>query len=181
MSTQGQFLVASPYLGDPNFNRSVVLMITHHDEGALGLVLNRPMNNTVRDILRLAGETECDCVDPIYYGGPVQGPLVAVHTLAEQSEAEIVPGVYFSAHKDHIRAVVDGGHRFRLFSGYSGWGEGQLDGELDVGGWLTTPATAELIFLSHDEQWQRLMTAIERDILGPALRDAPLPDNPSLN
>jgi putative transcriptional regulator len=156
-------------------------MITHNDEGALGVVLNRPMNNTVREILRLAGEPECDCADPIYYGGPVQGPLIAVHTLADQAEAEIVPGVHFSAHKDHLRAVVAGEGPFRLFSGYSGWGEGQLDGELQMGGWLTIPARAELVFLGHDEQWQRLMTEIGRDILGPALKDKSLPENPSLN
>jgi len=183
MSTlQAHFLVASPYLTDPNFNRSVVLIIKHDDEGAFGLLLNRPMNNTVREIMRLAGEAECECDRPIYFGGPVQGPLVAIHGVEELGEAEVLPGVYFSAHKDQLRAIIEQTEQpFRLFTGYSGWGAGQLEGELEVGGWLTAPATAEIVFLSADEQWQRLTREIGLDILGPDFKNKPLPDNPSLN
>jgi putative transcriptional regulator len=181
-SLQAHFLVASPYLTDPNFNRSVVLLIRHNEEGAFGVLLNRPMNNTVREIMRLAGEGECECDQPIYYGGPVQGPLVAVHGLEEHAEAEILPGVYFSAHKDQLRSIVDQDELpFRLFSGYSGWGDGQLEGELEVGGWLTAEATAELVFLSSEQQWQRLTREIGLDILGPEFKSKQLPDDPSLN
>ncbi len=183
MSTlQAHFLVASPYLGDPNFNRSVVLMIKHDEEGAFGLLLNRPMNTTIREVMRLAGEDDVDCDDPIYFGGPVQGPLVAIHGVEEQAEAEVLPGVYFSAHKDQLRAIIGQQDQpFRLFSGYSGWGEGQLEGELEVGGWLTSPASAEVVFMSAEDQWQRLTREIGLDILGPQFKNKPLPDNPSLN
>jgi len=183
MSTlQAHFLVASPYLTDPNFNRSVVLIIKHDDEGAFGMLLNRPMNNTVREIMRLAGEADCDCDEHIYYGGPVQGPLVAIHGMEDQAEAEVLPGVFFSAHKDQLRSIIEQDEKpFRLFTGYSGWGAGQLESELEVGGWLTAPATAEIVFLPADEQWQRLTREIGRDILGPDFKNKPLPDNPSLN
>lgn len=181
-SLQAHFLVASPYLADPNFNRSVVLMIKHDEDGAFGLLLNRPMNNTVREIMRLAGEEDCDCEDPIYYGGPVQGPLIALHTIEDQAEAEVFPGIYFSAHKDQLRAIMAERDRpFRIFSGYSGWGGGQLESELEVGGWLTAPATVELVFLGADEQWQQLTREISLDILPPDIKNKPLPDNPSLN
>ena len=81
MSLQGQFLVASPHLGDGNFNRSVVLIIKHDDDGAFGLVLNRPTGNTVGDVWRMVTEQELDCDRPIYLGGPVQGPLVCLHRV----------------------------------------------------------------------------------------------------
>src|SRR5436190_3140807 len=142
-SLQGNFLIASPHLGDGNFNRSVVLMVKHDEEGAFGFVLNRPTGSTVAEIWKLIAEQPSDCEQPIYLGGPVQGPLMAVHALASAAETEILSGVYLSAHKDQLREVVAAEKApFRLFSGYSGWGAGQLEGELEAGGWLVSPATA---------------------------------------
>lgn len=178
---QGQFLVASPYLGDGNFNRSVVLVIKHDEDGAFGLVLNRPTDSTVSDIWKVVAETPSDCLDPIYLGGPVSGPLVALHSLSSASEAEVVEGVFFSAHKDHLDRVVRAQPPFRLFSGYSGWDKGQLDGEMEAGGWLTCPATAEFVFYKPDDLWEQLVRIIAREILAPAIKTNQLPSDPSLN
>ena len=181
-SLQGSFLIASPHLGDGNFNRSVVLMVKHDEEGAFGLVLNRPTGNTVADVWKLVADDSSDRQDPIYLGGPVQGPLMAVHGLQAAAETEILEGVYLSAHKDQLREVVAAEHaRFRLFTGYSGWGAGQLEGELKAGGWLVGPATAELVFHDKDDLWERVMHSVANEILAPTLKARHVPNDPTLN
>jgi putative transcriptional regulator len=180
-SIQGHFLVASPNLVDGNFYKSVVLMIKHDDEGAFGLILNRPTENTVGDIWRMVGEEEIDCSQPIYMGGPVSGPLVALHRLKAAAEAEVIPGVFFSAHKEQLGQVVRGNKPFRLFTGYAGWAGEQLEGELHVGGWLTAKAERDLIFHPGEDLWEHLVETIGRDFLGQAIKPKHVPDDPSLN
>lgn len=182
-SLQGQLLIASPHLGDPNFSRSVVLVVKHEDEGALGLVLNRPSGKSIADVWEVLTGQTCDRNDPIYLGGPMEGPLMAVHTTSQSQEEEIVPGLWFATNRDNIDSLVsEATTPFRLFSGYSGWGEGQLDGEMDVGGWLTLPATAEYVFEADDDKlWRKVVSRVGDDILkaDPQIRE--WPDDPSLN
>ena len=181
-SLQGSFLIASPHLGDGNFNRSVVLMVKHDEEGAFGLVLNRPTGNTVAEVWKLISDAASDCHAPIYLGGPVPGPLMAVHGLAAAAETEILDGVYLSAHKDQLKEVVAAESApFRLFTGYSGWGAGQLEGELEAGGWLVSPATTELVFHDKDDLWERVMHGVAKDILAPSLKSKHVPNDPTLN
>lgn len=181
-SLQGSFLVASPILPDANFFRSVVLMVHHDDEGALGVVLNRPTNYTLRDIWeRLTGDP-CDSAELLYVGGPVSGPVMAVHSLPEHSEDEILPGVFFASDRDNLRAIVGQRERpFRVFNGYSGWAAGQLEGELKAGGWLTTPARREIVFSHDDELWKHVAGAIGLEILSKAAKLGHPPGDVSAN
>jgi len=183
MSTlQGQFLVASPHLGDGNFYRSVVLIIKHDDDGAFGLVLNRPTGNTVQDVWRMVTEQELQCDRPIYLGGPVQGPLVCLHRLKSCAEAEVLPGVYFAAHKDELQKIVSQKSKpFRLFMGYAGWAGGQLEGEMKVGGWLTLPADKALVFDDREDLWEQVVRSIGQDVIAPAIKSKHMPIDPSLN
>ncbi len=182
-SLQGHLLVASPHLEDPNFARSVVLIVQHEAEGALGVVLNRPSGKTVADVWSDLTGNECDSDEPIYVGGPLQGPLMAVHTLDESGELQIVPGLWFATKADHINRVVEGSQTpYRLFSGYSGWGGGQLDGEMKAGGWRTTDATASYIFTEdNDALWQTVVRHVGTDILRADQNIRQWPDDPSLN
>jgi putative transcriptional regulator len=181
-SLQGHFLVASPHLVDGNFNRSVVLMIKHNEEGAFGLVLNRPTSNSVAEIWKVVAEKEIDRDDMIYLGGPVSGPLVALHSTESAAEMEVMPGVYFSVQKHHLHEVVDTPNStFRLFSGYSGWAGGQLETELEAGGWLVTTATPELVFYRQDDLWERIVKLIADDILSPVVRTKHVPEDPRMN
>ena len=181
-SLQGQFLVASPHLGDGNFYRSVVLIIKHDDEGAFGLILNRPTGNTVRDVWRMVTEQELECDRPIYLGGPVQGPLVCLHRMKSCAEAEVLPGVYFAAHKDELQKIVSQQSKpFRLFMGYAGWAGGQLEGEMKVGGWLTIPANKTLVFDDREDLWEQVVRSIGQDVIAPAIRAKHMPQDPSLN
>lgn len=181
-SLRGHFLVGSPYLSDPNFFRSVVLMIQHDEEGALGLVLTRPSAKTVADVWEMVTGESSDCQRLIHIGGPVAGPLMALHTQPQFAEADVVGGVFFCAQKDAIEQIVaDEDEPWLLFSGYSGWGPGQLERELKVGGWLTVPAAAEDVFCEGDDLWERLVKKIGQDILAPAIRTSHVPPDPSCN
>jgi putative transcriptional regulator len=181
-SLKGQFLVASPHLADPNFYKSVVLMINHDEEGALGLILNRPTENKVQDVWKLVAEEEIECAHPIFLGGPVAGPLVALHRVKSAAESEILPGLYFAAHKDKLQKIIQQTAKpYRFFTGYAGWAGGQLDGELKVGGWLTAKAKKDLIFAKEDELWQQVVRTIGASILDLAVKAKHVPEDPSLN
>jgi putative transcriptional regulator len=185
MSTEtltGHFLVASRYLRDPNFVKSVVLMIRHDDEGAVGVVINRPADKSVREVWEKIGYDPCDREDSIFVGGPEPGPLVAVHTLEPFSEREVLPGVHVAMHRDAIDVIVRKKNvPLRLYSGHAGWGSGQLEGELEAGGWLTTEATREEIFGDHESVWKSVTQRIGLEIMAPALDFKLVPPDPSLN
>jgi putative transcriptional regulator len=181
-SLQGHFLIASPHLADTNFYKGVVLMIKHDEEGAFGLILNRPTQNTVAELWKMVGEEEVDCAAPIFVGGPVNGPLVALHRLKSAAEAEVLPGIYFAAHKDELQKLIRQTTKpFRFFTGYAGWAGGQLEDELNAGGWLTSKANKKLIFSAADDLWEQVTRTIGEGILTKAIRPKHVPDDPSLN
>jgi putative transcriptional regulator len=181
-SLQGRFLVASPHLCDPNFFRSVVLIVQHGDDGAFGLLLNRPLEQTVQDIWELRGETLCDCEARLYVGGPVEAPLVALHNSRAHSDEEVLAGVHLTTRPDSLDVLVrNPPDQFRVFTGYSGWGSGQLDDEVEVGGWLKADASPTDVFADPDAIWSRLTRRINLDIVAGSLDARFLPDDASLN
>jgi putative transcriptional regulator len=185
MTLDGHLLVASPHMEDPNFARTVVLIVQHSDEGAFGLVLNRPSNHSLADVWKqVADDASCDVEQPLYIGGPVEGPLLALHTREGISEREIVPGVFFSTQREALESLISG-HQgpFLIVTGYSGWGSGQLEGELKAGAWLTIPARREYVFPETEGEnlWRTVARDIGRGVLFSAGDVKNLPDDPSLN
>lgn len=181
-SLKGHFLVASPHLADPNFTRSVVLLIQHTGDGAFGVVINRPTENTVQEVWSQVGEGECDDLRHVNLGGPVSGPLLALHSELALSELEVVSGVYFAAQRENLEKLVAAPqHAYRLFVGHSGWGKGQLERELEEGSWLTMPASAEFVFYEDDDLWNVVTHKIGRSILGKALNIKHVPPDVSFN
>jgi putative transcriptional regulator len=181
-SLRGHLLVASPHLPDRNFLRSVVLIIQHDKDGAFGVILNRPTHNRVSEIWQMICDEPCESQQLINLGGPVAGPLIAIHTEESCSENQILPGVHLATQKDHLaRILAQQDSPVRLFTGYAGWASGQLESELKVGGWLTMPATAEYVFAEPDDLWKKTTQNIGLDILSDAIRDKPLPSDPSAN
>lgn len=185
-SLRGQFLVASPHLPDPSFARTVILMVEHHAGGALGLVLNRPAGARVGDLLKddhgCSGDsTFDDC--RLLLGGPCDGQIMCLHGCANFSEGEVLSGVHLATQSDHLLNIVHQDNAsFRIFWGYAGWGEGQLESEMDLGGWLTTPATAELVFEEDvDSLWQLAVTRSGQQILREALNIRNFPADAGLN
>ncbi|TWU08592.1 YqgE/AlgH family protein [Allorhodopirellula heiligendammensis] len=236
----GCFLVASPYLTDGHFFRSVVFVIRHTDEGAFGVVINRSTSKRFSEVVEMsspswhvqpAKQPGAESADPadatsaedqappppdqIYLGGPVEGPLLALHELAgigepcgdltsssgQESAAEDPAGTKMTVHdhpaeawgsmsiqwsdvpawmtadEDHLRILARRDDtRLKFVVGYSGWGAGQLEHELDAGGWLVTPAESDSIFDRSDEVWEKLVHRCGHAILKDLRPDLSLPD-----
>ena len=178
---QGQFLVASPHLPDTNFFRTVVLMIQHNEEGAFGVILNRPGHKTVSEIWSLVGEDECESNELVFLGGPVEGPLLAVHTYPPCAQSCISEQLFMATRKDFLNRIVRDKNRFRVFCGYAGWGPGQLESELDAGGWMTYPATVDDVFKDAELMWKQVTGKIGLDILAPTIDKRRVPSEPWWN
>lgn len=181
-SLQGYFLVAAPRLAESNFYHTVVLIVSHSEQGALGVVINRPSSSPIGEVWEQLTEEACDHPDPIFIGGPVEGPLMAIHQDESCSEEEIIPGVHFTADRAHLGTILSQhGRPFRVFSGYSGWAPGQLERELKAGGWLTVPANVERIFSDDEEIWKEVSSEIGLDLLHRTLRPKHVPFDASVN
>ncbi len=180
-SYRAKFLVAIPDLIDPNFYKSVVLMFHHDEDGASGLILNRPSPVGLNEVWEQISDLECDIQQPLFFGGPVEGPLMAVHGCASHSEIEIVEGLYLSMRKENLDEIISQTLRpFRFFSGYSGWSSEQLDGEIQAGGWLVESATLADVFDNHEDLWKKLSGRYGQKVMFPG-RDQWDDHDPSLN
>ena len=151
-------------------------------EGAVGFVLNRPSAKTVREVWPLVSDDDCDCDAQINNGGPVEGPLMAVHMSTFLSEEEIIPGVHLATQQENIHRLVTHSNKpFRVFSGCAGWEPGQLDKELAAGDWLTAPADSTDVFSEPDKMWKRVSQNIGREVLLVDLPKKLIPDDPTVN
>lgn len=157
------FLIAIPQLGDPNFLRSVVLMLHHGSDGALGLVVNHPTN---LDLGSFAREHGLPCHSqakdhPVFRGGPVEPSRGWIlHADEEQSERQpIMQGLSVSGSVDTLTALLaDGNKPMRLLLGYAGWGPGQLEHEMERGSWLTVEASAKHVLETPPtETWNAVL------------------------
>lgn len=181
-SFEGQALVASPFLQDPNFLRSVVFIVRHNAEGAYGLVLNRPTPVTIGDLLEHVLERPFDNEAPIYCGGPVEGPLVVLHDREELSDLTCGLGCFLATEQKNLMEVCEHpSGNYRVFDGYSGWGPQQLDEEFKRGGWLQWKLTKNELFLDYEQIWQHALNRIGRDILSHGIGLSNMPDDPAVN
>ncbi|MEE2826197.1 MAG: YqgE/AlgH family protein [Planctomycetota bacterium] len=165
----GKLLIAIPELGDPNFFRTVVLVLMHGDEGATGVILNRPSNETVATVWDEWSDLACDCPQFVQVGGPVDGPLIALHTSLAIAESQVLPGVFLTMDRDHLNQLVSQDeHDFRIFRGYSGWAPGQLESEIECGGWLLCEGEFEHVFESDDQAlWKMVCEQLGHEIMLP--------------
>jgi putative transcriptional regulator len=160
-SLTGQLLLASPTLRDPNFARTVVLIGVHSDEGAMGIVLNRPSALTVGEAVPQL-EATLDEQEPVYIGGPVQpNSIVLLAEFLDPSPAGllVLGRIGFPAPDTDIEELTRATARGRVFAGYAGWSEGQLDAELDQGDWILQPAQPQDVFCEDPEDlWSEVLT-----------------------
>ena len=158
-SLRGHLLVAAPTLVDPNFNRTVVLIAEHTEEGALGVVLNRPGESSVGEILPDLS-TLMDEDDLVYEGGPVQPAGVMVLAEFDDPASAALPidgDLGFVALETDTCDIA--ARRARAFAGHSGWGPGQLESELAEEAWFIAPFEREDCFTeSPEELWSEVLT-----------------------
>jgi putative transcriptional regulator len=181
-SLQGQLLVASPKLVDPNFFRSVVLLVQHNQEGAMGLVLNRPLDLTIKAAWEQVSDSPCECDQHIHHGGPCEGPLMVVHTDPTVSEIQIAPGLHFTTEKAAVEQLIaDNATVMKFFVGYAGWSAGQLEAEMEDGGWMLAPASHENVLGPDDELWDTVLTQVQQPSIYKNLNPKVIPPDPSMN
>lgn len=180
-SLQGKLLVASPALEDPNFVRTVTLMVRHDDDGALGLVVNRPTRTSLADVWDRIADTPCRQSPLLHDGGPCEGPLMLLHRGEGHADHEILPGIYFTADRANVRPLVAGDEAIKPFVGYAGWSSGQIEEELGTGSWLVIDARADLVFDADGATWGRLAERLAPELLYPDVPADLFPTDPSLN
>ena len=160
-SLKGKLLLASPTLSDPNFARTVVLVAEHTEDGAMGLVLNRPATTTVAES---APELEqlVDAEEPIYIGGPVQPSAVIVLAAFERPDVAgllVSDDVGFLSAEADFETSRDATRELRVFAGHAGWGPGQLDEELEREDWIVEPPLSQELFSPDAEElWSDVLT-----------------------
>lgn len=162
----GQFLVATPELGDPRFAEAVIYMINHDERGAMGLVINSPVaKGPLSDLFKALGRepkpTEKSVI--LHYGGPVEPErLYVLHSsdYADKSTNVVGPGVAVSGDATVLQDMAQdkGPRQSLLIFGYAGWASGQLESEIQAGAWFSIPADPAFIFDSDAEtKWSRAM------------------------
>ena len=160
-SLQGHLLVAPAQERDLNFLGTVILLIQHSEEQAVGVVLNRPTTTTIRQVWR--GKGRCQRDECVYLGGPVAGPLMALHTDETLGKIEVLPGVYYSVQDAHLERLVRyPKHPFKMFSSHVGWAAGELERFVAEGDWGVVPATAGHVFHPGPRLWEEIQAGSGR-------------------
>jgi putative transcriptional regulator len=178
-STQGKLLLASPRLADPNFAHTVVLMVQHNEQGALGLILNRPLSISVRQACEQSLGEGCEVEGLLHQGGPCEGPLMVLHGNEMSKDADVFPGVFFTTEKSKIESLMKQKiSSARYFVGYSGWTAGQLEAEMELNSWVIADALPGHVFEDQSNLWTVLM---RQRLLSPWIDPSRIPDDPSVN
>ncbi len=180
---KGIFLTASPSLRDPNFRQTVILLCEHGPEGALGIVVNRPTEINITEVLPqvpiLEGQHH-----RVFSGGPVQqNNLLILYRTPDGPEDShhVCNGIYLGGNMKALEDLVQNPSslgNFRAFMGYSGWAPGQLENEMQTGSWLTVPADSTAMFeRDHSRLWGNILRSLGKDM---ALY-AEMPIDPNMN
>jgi len=154
---KGKILISEPFLLDYYFKRSVVLLAEHNEDGTFGLILNKPVDLLLSDVIKDFPHFDA----PVYLGGPVKtDSLYFIHTLGDLIEGslEIIPGLFWGGEIEHIRELITigkiGPKEIKFFVGYSGWVSRQLEGELNRNSWLvSTIRTTQVMKYNNEKMW----------------------------
>jgi putative transcriptional regulator len=172
-SLVGQLLIAAPTMGDPRFYQTVIVLVRHDRSGAMGIVVNRPLQERpLASILEALGEKSTGVAGSvrIFLGGPVQPELGFVVHSAEYHRAETIDidgRMAMTSSREILRDIANnqGPKQSLIAFGYAGWGPGQLEGEMAQRVWFTTPADAKLVFEEdRDKVWDDAMTRRTQDL-----------------
>ena len=182
---KGKVLIASENLLDPNFARAVVLIVQHDENGAMGLIINRALETTVQEAWTQVSSVPYVNDDPLYQGGPCEGPLIVLHTRADKGQMEVTGGIWLSSDADAVKALVDESvEPLKFFVGYAGWTGMQLETELTEGAWQVAEIDPSLLMATPRGLWEELQAAARRALrthMRPAIDPKLIPPDPSVN
>lgn len=169
-SLRHHFLVASPWLADPRFHGGVIYLCEHSDDGALGLMINQPLEITLGEILEQLDMEGSELDLPVFNGGPVEqerGFVLHPPGTGWQNTASVTEDVFLTTSRDILSGIGRGigPEEFLVVLGYSGWGEGQLEEELGSNAWLTCPANTDILFRTPaEERYQAVLKLLGIDL-----------------
>ncbi len=177
---QGRILISEPLLSDTYFKRSVVLLTEHSDKGAVGFVLNKPVDLPLNEVLADFPDFNAQ----VYIGGPVAKDTIHfLHTLGEliPNSVHVMDNIYWGGDFDSLKELINEGIvepvQVRFFLGYSGWSPNQLEGEIEENAWLVTRVESEKIMSADKDIWKKTL-----DELGKKYKVwANFPENPAMN
>lgn len=177
---KGKLLLAEPFMQDPNFKRSVVLLCEHNNEGTIGFIINRKTDLLLNDVVVDFPDFEA----PVYYGGPVQpNTLQFIHRGEPiENSIEIVEGIYWGGSFEELKSLMIAGavkaEDFIFLVGYCGWDEGQLEYENKENSWVVANATEDVVFNENPgSMWGDVMKKLGKKYAVMAS----FPTDPSLN
>lgn len=172
-SLENQLLIAMPSLEDPHFNKTVTYICEHNDDGAMGLIINLPINVTLNELLAQIDENKVDVPElsqPVLTGGPVsQDRGFVLHSTQDgwSSSLALSEEVMITTSKDILMALGtnEAPEQYIVALGYAGWGPGQLEEEIKANSWLTTPADGDILFNTPIEQrWKKATEKLGIDL-----------------
>ena len=169
MALAPTLLVSMPQLNDPNFRHSVILLCEHGDDGAFGLVLNRPTDTLASAVVHLAPPISARSGLELWIGGPVEperGWILIGEEPKDAASVRVTDGIYLSTSQDLLRRLLEDTPppHTRLLAGYAGWQPGQLDDELSASAWLTASADTDIIFETPpSEMWETALRRLGAD------------------
>ncbi len=155
---KGRILVSEPYLPDPNFERTIILLCEHNDDGSFGFIMNKPSVAKLADVMQDLQEIDA----PVFIGGPVQqDTLHYIHRLPDLEDSiEVIEGIYWGGNFDQLVSLIEtkqvASSDIKFFLGYSGWSAGQIDEELKEDSWIVSDkVNEELLFdIKAEAMWQ---------------------------
>ncbi len=158
----GSILLAEPFMLDPNFKRTAVLLCEHNEEGSIGFILNKKLDMRVDELV--SGFPEFD--SQVYFGGPVQTDTIHyIHNVGDliEDSRKIGDGVWWGGDFDQLKFLISSElvtpENIRFFVGYSGWSESQLQEEMEIGSWVTANMHPNYVFKSRpDSLWSQIMS-----------------------
>lgn len=162
-SLNNHFLIAMPALSDPNFHHTATLICEHNEDGALGIIINRPLGINLGDILDhmdIKASSGAIAAQPVYMGGPVQGDrgFVLHEPLGNwDSTLKVAENTGVTSSRDILEAIARGAGPEKSFItlGYAGWGPGQLEQEIAANAWLSGPASTRIVFdIPYEQRWE---------------------------
>ena len=176
----GKFLLSEPFMADPHFKRSVVLLCEHDKEGSVGFIVNKPLDTKIEDVMPIFDNLDLPC----HYGGPVGvDSLHFLHRLSDLDGAkEVVPGLFWGGNFEALRLLVQSGQvtdeDIKFYLGYSGWSPGQLETEMEKNSWILAEAGMSDLFNSDmGSLWKDILTKLG----GEYKMMSNFPEDPSLN
>lgn len=163
--SKGRFLVSEPFMDDPNFSRTVIIMAEHNEEGSLGYVLTKKLNLKISQVFEGLPEFEA----PMYLGGPVgHNTLHLMHCVPAKISGgeELAEGLFWGGDFEKVKQLLSLNlllpSEIFFFIGYSGWGKGQLNEEIKRKSWIIAPENPNLVFNPHPEHlWKDVLKSMD--------------------